>query len=177
MVREGGDTPSFSPLEDVSRLPSAAARAKRAFERASAANCIALRKLPLTAPSSAPQTWGMYLLAAFIVIMLFYPLYLQWKDPTIYGQKVRLALCLTGAAHLPPAAAAAAARLLQLLLRLRLRLLLLREHRRFLALLLLLLLLLLAASADQAPRVCAPSQKKKSKMSAESVRKAQGKKA
>ena len=73
--------------------------------------------------------------------------------------------------------AAAATRLLQLLLRLRLRLLRLREHRRFLALLLLLLLLLLAASADQAPRVCAPSQKKKSKMSAESVRKAQGKKA
>ena len=53
----------------------------------------------LTAPSSAPQTWGMYLLAAFCVMMLFYPMYLQWKDPTIYGQKVRLALCLTGAAH------------------------------------------------------------------------------
>eukprot|EP01045_Picozoa_sp_COSAG04_P058072 COSAG04_NODE_28032_length_278_cov_0.659218_1_plen_42_part_01 len=41
-----------------------------------AANCIALRAA-LTAPSSAaPQTWGMYLLAAFCIMMLFYPLYL-----------------------------------------------------------------------------------------------------
>ena len=115
----------------------------------------------------------MYLLAAFCVMMLFYPMYLQWKDPTIYGQKVRLALCLTGAARLPRCTLP----LPLLLLWLRLRLLLLREHRRLLALLLLLLLLLPTASADQAPRVCAPSQKKKSKMSAESVRKAQGKKA
>lgn len=33
------------------------------------------------------QTWGMYLLAAFIVMLIFVPVYKASVDPTIYGAK------------------------------------------------------------------------------------------
>jgi hypothetical protein len=33
------------------------------------------------------QSWGMYLLAAFIVLLIFVPVYKAYVDPTVYGAK------------------------------------------------------------------------------------------
>ena len=33
------------------------------------------------------QSWGMYLLAAFIIMLIFVPMYKASVDPTIYGAK------------------------------------------------------------------------------------------
>ena len=161
MVREGGDTPSFAPLEDVRkkqhRLPArslpcsaavsllclclvsrgalspeqpgrllpakAAGRTgaqppgHRAAAPPAAARCCldadaarplrcrpgagndASRDAKDFPRSSDPharvrgrrwlgsQSWGMYLLAAFIVLLIFVPVYKAYVDPTVYGAK------------------------------------------------------------------------------------------
>ena len=122
MVREGGDTPSFSPLEDVRAvwlgfdwicgvfgavlvfvarfgwmfcLPSLPRASVPTATRLCLPKCAcaihAVSPIECLTPTClswwAAQTWGMYFLAAFIILLIFVPVYKASVDPTIYGAK------------------------------------------------------------------------------------------
>lgn len=89
MVKEGGDTPSFAPLEDV--------RAVRWLARWLRLGCLRVARCRVKHSGSThiracpccwlAQTWGMYFLAVFIIMLIFVPVYKASVDPTIYGAK------------------------------------------------------------------------------------------